>query len=122
MKSIKAWIYKHRKGLVIAGVVLVAAGVAAIIIINGKKVKVPLQVLAEVAPELPQVAETVSDTVTVKVGEIIKTFPRESFIRHLHAGWKASAEKIAQAASLGINLKDGETFVNACMVNMRAAA
>ena len=122
MRRLKEWIYRHRIGLIITGLVMTAAGITAVIVIKSRKVTVPLQVLAEVVPEIPVAAEKVAEKVTVNVDGIVKTFPRESFIRHLHEGWKASAEKIAQAAKLGIDLNEGETLVNSCLVHCKAAA
>lgn len=118
----KNWVYENRKGIIIAGLVLLAAGTAAIIVINGKKVKVPLKMAVEVVPGLSEAAVEVADTITVNIDNVVKTFPRASFIRHLPLNWKASAEKIAQAASLGIDLNPGETFVRACTVTMKTAA
>ena len=118
MGKVKEWVRRHKKAIAAITIVAVVAG-AAILIINGKRVKVPIDKLAEVvAPTLPE-AENV---IRLNVDGVIKTFPRAEFIRHLHPGWHASPEKIAEAARLGIKLNPGETFVNACMVAMRTAA
>ena len=123
MNSIKAWFHKHRKAVIVTGTILAIVGVVAIIVINGKKVKVPVKELAKaIVPEIPTATEAAAETVTVNVDGVVKTFPRETFIRHLHEGWKASAAKIAQAAELGIDLNPGETLVDACTVNMKMAA
>ena len=45
-EAIKAWIRRHRKGLITASVVAIVGG-AAILIINGKKVKMPLTEVAK---------------------------------------------------------------------------
>ena len=50
-----------------------------------------------------------------------RTFPRAEHIRRLSGGRKASAEKLLQAAEEGINLSQGETLVNRCMVSRRIA-
>ena len=123
MNSIKVWFRKHRKAVIVTGTILAVVGVVAIIVINGKKVKIPVKELAEaIVPEAPKAAETAAETVAANMEEVMKTFPRDSFIRHLSDGWKASAAKLAQAAELGIDLNPGETLVDACMVNMKVAA
>lgn len=118
MGKVKEWARRHKKAIAAITIVAVVTG-AVILIINGKRVKVPINKLAEV------VAHTLPETeniARINVDGVIKTFPRAEFIRHLHPGWHASPEKIAEAARLGIKLKPGETFVNACMVAMRTAA
>lgn len=139
-EKVKAWFHKHRKAVVITATILAITGTVAILLINGKKVKMPVKELAEkLVPEVPKAAKPVenvvnvvkqaapevakaTETVTVEVDGVMKTFPRAEFIRHLHEGWQASAGKLAQAAEMGIDLKPGETIVNACMVNMKVAA
>ena len=139
-KRIKTWFLKHRKGVLITATILAITGTIVILLINGKKVKMPVKELAEkLVPETPKAlkpvekamniveqvtpeAVKVAETVTVEVDGVLKTFPRSEFIRQLHEGWHASAAKIAQAAEMGINLKPGETIVNACTVTMKAAA
>lgn len=136
----RVWFRKHRKGVLIAATIIAITGTVAILLINGKKVKVPVKELAE--KTLPEVSKAVkpvenavnvvkqtapeamkvAETVTVEVDGVLKTFPRSEFIRQLHEGWHASAKKIAQAAEMGIELKPGETIVNACTVTMMAAA
>ena len=139
-ERVKAWFRKHRKGVLITATILAITGTVAILLINGKKVKMPVKELAEkIVPEAPKAvkpvesavnvvkqaapeAAKVAETVTVEVDGVLKTFPRSEFIRQLHEGWHASAEKIAQAAEMGIELKPGETIVNACTVTMKTAA
>lgn len=123
MKSIKIWAKKHRKGIIATCTVLAVIGVVAIIIIKGKKVEIPVNELAKnIIPEAPKAAETAAETATEGIKNVVKTFPRESFIRQLPDGWKPSAAKLAQAAELGIDLGPGETLVDACTVNMKVAA
>ncbi len=135
----KKWLSKHRKEVIITASVLAITGTVAILLINGKKVKMPVKELAEkIVPEVPQASGSVdvaleaamdvapqlsqaAETVTIKIDGVYKVFPRTEFIRQLHEGWQASPEKLAQAAAMGIDLKQGETIVNACMVKMRAA-
>ncbi len=135
----KSWFRNHRKGVLITATILAITGPLVILLINGKKVKMPVKELAEkLIPEAPKAfkpaeaamdaakqitseAAKVAETVTVEVDGVLKTFPRAEFIRQLHEGWHASAEKAAQAAEMGINLKTGETIVNACTVTIRTA-
>lgn len=120
--SIKAWAKKHKKGIIITCGIVAVVGTVAILVINGKKVAIPVEelvedVLAE-APKptmLPTVAESVENTV-------VTTFPRSEFIRQLHPGQHASAAKIAQAAEMGIELLPGQTIVNETVVHLTHAA
>lgn len=119
--SIKAWVKKHKKGVIITCSVLAVVGTAVILLINGKKVTVPVEeifedVLAE-APKpavIPNVAESANET-------IVTTFSRSEFIRQLHPGQHASAEKLAQAAEMGIELMPGQTIVNETIVHLKQA-
>ena len=125
LDSIKAWARKHKKGIIITCGLAAVVGTAVILIINGKKVTVPVEeivedVLAE-APKaslLPPVAEA---TTTIE-NSIVTTFPRSEFIRQLPAGQHASLAKLSQAAEMGIELKSGETIVNKTIVHLKRAA
>ena len=121
----KAWVKKHKKGIAITVTIVSIVGTVAVVMIGGKKIKIPISVLAKkIVPENPENAKIVAkvaETVSVKVDGVVKTFPRSAFIRQLHEGWKASALKLKEAAEMGIELKAGETFVNACIVNMKVA-
>lgn len=124
--KIKAWIKEHKKGVLITVTVLAIAGTVAIVLMKGKKVSIPLSELAEkVVPEAPKAAKTVAEvapeTVTLEVNGVMKTFQRAEFIRQLHEGWHASPAKLAQAMEMGIELKPGETIVNACKVMMKVS-
>ena len=120
--TVKKWVKEHYKGIAITvGIVAVVGGVA-ILLINGKKVKVPIAEMAgEFLPEAPAALVKEASEIAIQTNEGIMTFPRSEFIRHLHEGWRASEAKIKQAAELGINLLPGETFVNPCMVTRRVA-
>jgi hypothetical protein len=134
----KAWVHKQRKGLVITGVIVGIVGTVAIVLINSRKVKIPVdefatrivpdvakptspKVLTNITQDVIPTAVEVAETVTVEEDGVLKTFPRAEFIRKLHDGWNASAPKLAQAAEMGIDLKPGETIVNACTVTMKVA-
>lgn len=122
-KSIKNWISEHRKAVIITATILSITGTVVVLLINGKKVKIPIEKITEnIIPEEPTSTTTTTQPVTVEIDGIIKTFPRESFIRHLHEGWKASPVQIAKAQALNIELEPGETFVSGCTVNMRKSA
>ena len=82
-----------------------------------KPVENAANVVKQITPEVPKAVETV----TVEVDGVLKTFTRSEFIKQLHEGWHASAAKMAQATEMGIDLKPGETIVNACTVTIRAA-
>lgn len=138
-EKFKAWVKKHRKGVIITATILSLTGTVAILLINGKKVKMPVKKLAEklvpeglkaskptaafatATKEAVQEAAKVAETVTLEVDGVEKTFLRTEFFRLLHEGWHTSAAKLAQAAEMGIDLKSGETIVNACNVTIRIA-
>lgn len=118
----KAWVQRNQKEILIAvGIVAIIGGVA-ILIIKGKRVKLPLSEVGEkLILETPSnLAKNAAD-VTIEIDGVLKTFPRSEFIRQLHEGWQASAAKMAQAAKMGIDIKPGETIVNACTVTMKAS-
>ena len=116
-----AWIRKHRKRIITTSVIGFIGGVA-VLIINGKNVKIPLaEVAMEIIAEVPAPLSEVAEDITIVVDGVTKTFPRSPFLRQLYPGWQASPQKIAQAAEMGISLNPGETLVNACNVTIRAA-
>ena len=125
MDSIKAWARKHKKGIIITCSLVAVVGTAVILIVNGKKVTLPIEeivedVLAE-APKTPLPPLT-AETTSVIENSIVTTFPRSEFIRQLPAGQHASLAKLAQAAEMGIELKPGETIVNETIVHLTHAA
>lgn len=121
--AVRAWFSKHRKAVLVTATILAVTGTVAVVLIKGKKVEIPVKELAErIVPDVTETAEDVAQNVTVNINGEMKTFTRDSFIRKLPEGWKASPEKIAEAKSLDIDLKPGETLVNACIVTMRKAA
>lgn len=122
LDSIKAWARKHKKGIIITCSIVTVVGASAILIINGKRVIVPVEELVEDAlaetpktPLLPPIPETAENIVET-------TFPRTWFIRQLPAGQHASLEKLAQAADMDIGLGPGQTIVNSTTVRIRRAA
>ena len=122
-KKFWAWVRKHRKAVVVTATIVAITGTVAVLLIKGKKVEIPVEKLAErILPDTPPTAQVTPKAVAVIVDGESKTFPREAFIRRLHEGWKASPEKLAQAAELGINLQPGETLVDACTVTMKIPA
>ncbi len=130
-KGFVAWVKVHKKELIIAGV---SAGVI-IAVILGIKNKDALMELWEtmkssikkpVAPvrEIPVATPTVPVVPVAEVKELpvvelvdsskIIQYPFDvsDHIRNLHPGWKASAEKLAEAEKLGIVLQPGQTLVD----------
>lgn len=121
--SIQPWLSKHPKIVIFTTVAITAIGISAVILIGGKKIEIPIEKLTEhIASNAVKIAKTVAPDTALEVNGVLKTFPRNSFIRKLPEGWKASAAKIAEAQRLNIALKPGETLVDACIVAMRKAA
>ena len=124
-ESIKAWARKHKKGIIITCSLVAVVGTAVVLIINGKKVTIPVEELVEdVLAETPKtpLLPPVTETAEVIENAVVTTFPRSEFIRQLPAGQHASLAKIAQAAEMGIELKPGETIVNETIVHLTRAA
>lgn len=120
---ITSWFSKHRETVLVTATALTITGTVAFLIIKGKKVEIPVNKLAEsFMSSAPTVPETVGQAITIETSDIIKSFQRKEFIRHLPEGWKASPAKIAEALAKNIVLKDSETLVNACTVTLRTAA
>jgi len=123
LDSVKEWFSKHRKAVMITATVVSITGTVAILLIKGKKVEIPVDEIAnKLIPAPYKLPSAVAQTVEDEVDGIEKTFFREGFIRHLHEGWNASNEKIAEAAEKGIHLNPGETYVNPCTVKMKIPA
>ena len=113
------WEHNKKKVLIIGGVV-VAVGVA--LVKGGKKLASKVPPIAD-----PSMIETTTEVITTVETEAItvsKTlnngfpFGVEGFIRNLPDGWHPSAEKIAQAAALGIELGEHQTLVDPYMKNV----
>lgn len=126
-KGFIAWVKAHKKELIIAGV-----GVPAIIaIILGIKNKdalvelwsslrasvakspAPVRELPDITPVTPAVSITETEKIPVaEATEMVRSvqspFDVSEHIRNLHPGWKASAEKMAEAEMLGITLLPGK--------------
>ena len=118
----KDWFRRHRKAVIITATIIAITGTVAVLLINGKKVKIPVKELSKrILPEAPEAVSKAAEAVAVEIDGVTKTFPRTEFIRQLHEGWSASPKKLAQSASMGIDLKPGETIVNSCVVKMHVA-
>lgn len=123
-ERIITWVKAHEKQLIIAGISVVAI----IGIIAGLKNKEGIKSLLETlenslsktkkkTPELitkeqtmPPLAEKIPSVRTYT--SPIKPFDVNDHIRNLPDGWHHSAEKVAEAAALGIDLLPGQTLVN----------
>ncbi len=112
--KIRQWLKKH-KALIIGGVV--ALGIVAFLIAflllkrkpSAKEVAAIHDAISNAPPELideliDSVTERKRPTEPVQVTE---------FLRKLHEGWHASKEQLEKAKSLGIDIPDGFTFVQA---------
>ena len=123
LDSIKAWVKAHKTGIIVGGVIIVA-GTTVVLLISGKRVTIHPEDLADKAlSAIPNATKPIEPGVkSIEEVANFKTFARSGCIRQLHEGWKASREKIAQAAAMGIGLNPGETIVDACMVTARRVA
>lgn len=130
-KGFVAWVKAHKKQLIIAGV-SIGAIIAVVLGIKNKdalikmrgtlkeSIKEPVTLvskLTEAAPVTSVINITeVEEIPAVKISDVNRTiqypFDVSDHIRNLHPGWKASAEKIAEAEMLGIVLQLGQTIVD----------
>lgn len=131
-KTEATWWERNKKKVLIIGGVVVAVGVGVLVFKNRDALIALLKRGKGLASNVPQIAdptiiETTSEVITVVDTEAItvsKTlnnglpFGVEGFIRNLPDGWHPSAEKIAQAAEMGIELGDHQTLVNPYMKNV----
>lgn len=131
-KGFMAWVKEHKKELILAGV---SIGVIIAIVLGIKKkdalmelwetmkasIKKPVAPVREIpvtAPTIPVIS--VAEVKELPVAEVVDSsrviqypFDVSDHIRNLHPGWKASAEKLAEAERLGIVLQPGQTLVDA---------
>ena len=118
-KTCITWVKEHKKELFIAGVSVSTI----ILVILGLKNQKALEeawkslkkLVEKVSEEICTVeAPVVQDTVSVldKISVTRAPHDVERHIRTLPESWKASAEKLAQAEELGIDLLPGQTLVN----------
>lgn len=112
--KVKEWATEHKKEIIICGgiAVSVVAGVLIYKRLNIVKPSVASKVVSIITPT-PKVD-------VIQSCETIREVSRCEHIRSLHDGWRASIDKIAEAAEKGIELKEGETIVNACTVRICA--
>jgi len=142
-KGFLAWIKKHRKELIIAGISATALIGIIVYIKNRDSIEVLWKSLIgsiEKSPtEAPKISQTTIDKIaqsSVTVTEAINTckipvtnseityqnpFEVSDHIRNLHEGWRASAKKITEAESMGIILQEGQTLVDAYIKGSVAA-
>lgn len=127
MFDLEALWKEHKEGIILAGgvVIGVAVGVGVVLRINGKEVKIPAgETAGKFLSDTTKAAKPImQETAAIEANgaSVIKTFSRSECVRKLHKGWKASPRKLAQAAAMGLELKPGETIVNACTVTKRVA-
>ena len=120
------WWERNKKKVLIIGGVVVAVGVGVLALIElvkgGKKLasKVPPIADTTIIETTTEVITTV-ETEAITVSKTLNNgdpFGVEGFIRNLPDGWHPSAEKIAQAAALGIKLGEHQTLVDPYMKNV----
>ena len=139
-EKVRGWVKEHRKGIIIGGSIGVGIGVCVYLVVKGKNVDVPINEIADSLVSkklsLSKSANAVADVVAAPISDaantiemvdvvengVVKSFPRADFIRKLHEGWHASPAKIAQALAMNIDLRPGETIVDACTVTKKIIA
>ena len=128
------WIKAHKRELVIAGVSIAAVIGAVLVIRNWAVLKVYWESLLRMIEKPAQSSVKASEKVAKATGTIMKTnekvakatgttvkatcaaevipFDVAKHVRNLPEGWHASPEKIATALENGIELLDGQTWVD----------
>ena len=136
-KGFLAWVKKHRKELIIAGISATALIGIIICIKNRDSIDALWKSLIRVIEKSPNEAPKISQTTIEKIAQssvtvtdvinpielpVINTainyqnpFEVSDHIRNLHEGWRASAKKITEAEAMGIILQPGQTLVDAYM-------
>ncbi len=130
-KDFVAWVKAHKKELMLSGV-SIGAIIAVVLGIKNKDALIgmwttlkasiketvtPVCKLTETAPVTSVVKITEAKEIpAIKRSDVNRTiqypFDVSDHIRNLHPGWKATAEKIAEAKMLGIFLQPGQTIVD----------
>lgn len=136
-KRFLAWVKAHKKELIIAGISIAALIGIILGIKNRDSIKVlwkslgraivkspteTLEVSQTTIEKIAQSSVTVTDVIhptEIPVINMTRTFQNpfevSDHIRNLHEGWRASAEKIVEAETMGIILQPGQTLVDAYM-------
>lgn len=142
-KGFLAWVKKHRKELIIAGISATALIGIIICMKNRDSIEALWKSLIgaiEKSPtESPKISQTSIEKIaqsSVTVTDVINpskipvinseityqnSFEVSDHIRNLHEGWRASAKKITEAESMGIILQEGQTLVDAYVKGSVAA-
>ena len=118
-ERIKKWFKEHKKAVFVTVTILSVVGTVAVILIDGKKVKIPLEDLEKCIVPEPSVDLLPNQTVRLDLDCVEKTFERRGGVRNLPEGWKASLAKLAEAEEKNIELKPGQTLVNSSTVTIR---
>ena len=127
-KTCITWIKEHKKELIIAGVSVTAIILAIIGLKNQKELETAWKSLKNLIEKVPDNVQTpdfpvVSDAVSIVEKPVIPHTPHDVplHLRRLPQGQKPSAEKLAQAVELGIELLPGQTLVNSYRTGGAAA-
>ena len=136
-KGFLAWVKKHRKKLIIAGISATALIGIILCMKNLDSIEALWKSLIGAIEKSPTEAPKISQTTIEKIAqssvtvtdvinptEIVVTNTTRTFqdpfevsnhIRNLHEGWRASAKKITEAEAMGIILLPGQTLVDTYM-------
>lgn len=112
--KIKTWVKEHKKGLLIAGGVIVTAVGTVLLIDNVDSIKalVPEMYKKALSKEATMVIESEINDL-VKTESITKIVDVKEHLRNLSQGHQPSAVKLAEAAKNGIKLAENQTIVSA---------
>lgn len=109
------WFVKHRKTLFIGGGIAlgITAVIIAVVLLRRKPSASEVAVVCDdISTASPELIDRVFDSFT-KRKRPTEPVHVEEFLRKLHEGWHASKEQLEKAKSLGIDIPDGFTFVQA---------
>lgn len=136
VNKVKTWVQEHPKAVLITATAFaIVTGAGAALFFKNKSVnRTECRFAEKIEANTTAITDVINATVeTAKetnaptlqgleaADGVFKSFNRKRFVRTLHEGWHPSDEKIAQAAMLGIVLRDNETLVNPCVVTRQVA-
>lgn len=117
-KTCISWIKKHKKELIIAGVSVSAIILVILGLRNQKALEEAWKSLKSLIERVPENISTQEIPLARNTTQVTDMLPLTRaphdvpmHVRMLPQGWNPSAEKIAQAVELGIDLLPGQTIV-----------
>lgn len=127
-QGLKGWWNRNKKTVYIVGGVIIAVGIGYALFRNFDAIRGVFTAIkpegivnkAQINAKIKTPVIDVHPETTESISKIInggEAFDVSGHIRTLPSGWKASQEKIAEAAKLGITLMEKQTLVDSYIKN-----